>query len=321
MKITITDSENGRVLREYLRKDIGFSSKQLKKMKFSDDGIKVNGAHVTVRYILKTGDVLELADGDTEDDVNPYIVPGSETVPVVFEDASLTVVNKPAGMPAHPSLGHKTDTVANALALRYIGTPYVFRPVNRLDGDTSGVMITANTRLAAYAMFRELKSGRVKKTYVAVLDGVPDAGDPAVTDDGDGVYRITSYMRRRAESIIERVECASDDDGAKLAVTRFKVIASDGKHSVVAAEPVTGRTHQLRVHFASRGCPITGDTLYGTPSEYIGRQALHAVSTSFCHPDSRETVTVRAPLEGDIVSLIGRLFGDAEAILEEIGKL
>lgn len=311
MIITISEKDDGKILREYLRGDIKFSSKQLKRMKFSENGITVNGLHVTVRYILKAGDVLELADEDTEKDVNPYIVPGESEIDTLLEDASLTVVNKPAGMPSHPSLGHKTDTVANALALRYKGTPYVFRPVNRLDRDTSGVMITANTRLAAYKMFRELKEGRVKKTYVAVLDGnMPEQSG-----------EIVSYIRRADDSIIERVECGENEDGAKAAVTRYSVIASNAGHSVVAAEPVTGRTHQLRVHFKGQGCPITGDTMYGSPSGLIARHALHAAITEFDHPDSGERIRIHAPLPDDMVYLIGQTFGDADEILGKIGNL
>ena len=311
MIITISDREDGKILREYLRRDIKFSSKQLKRMKFSEDGIKVNGSHVTVRYVLRAGDVLELADGDTEDDVNPYIVPGNVFVNVVFEDSSLTVVNKPAGMPSHPSLGHKTDTVANALALRYRGTPYVFRPVNRLDRDTSGVMITANTRLAAYKMFRELTGGSVKKTYIAVLDNTPP----------ESCGEIVSYIRRADDSIMERTECGKDEDGAKIAVTRYAIIASNGRYSVVRAEPITGRTHQLRVHFKGLGCPITGDTMYGSSSEFIGRHALHAVSTEFFHPDSGERIRISAPLADDMVLLIRSVFSDADDILEKIGNI
>lgn len=311
MIITISDREDGKILREYLRRDIKFSSKQLKRMKFSEDGIKVNGSHVTVRYVLRAGDVLELADGDTEDDVNPYIVPGNVFVNVVFEDSSLTVVNKPAGMPSHPSLGHKTDTVANALALRYRGTPYVFRPVNRLDRDTSGVMITANTRLAAYKMFRELTGGSVKKTYIAVLDNTPS----------ESYGEIVSYIRRANDSIMERIECGKDEDGAKIAVTRYTIIASNGRYSIVRAEPITGRTHQLRVHFKGLGCPITGDTMYGSSSEFIGRHALHAASTEFFHPDSGERIRISAPLADDMVLLIRSVFSDADDILEKIGNI
>lgn len=311
MIINISRLHSGKVLREYLRREIGFSSKQLKRMKFSEDGIKVNGSHVTVRYILNEGDVLELADTDTEDDVNPYIVPGECSVEVLLEDSSLTVINKPPMMPAHPSLGHKTDTAANALASRYIGTNYVFRPVNRLDRDTSGVMITANSRLAAYKMFREMKAGRIRKTYVAVLEGElsPPAG------------KIESYIKRAPDSIMEREECHSEEEDSKYALTEYSVISSNGRYSVVRAEPITGRTHQLRVHFAGRGCPIVGDTLYGNGSEYIDRQALHAIKSEFDHPESGENIKVSAPLAPDMTELIKKLFSDSEEILRRIGEI
>ncbi len=299
MIIKIDEKDNGRRLKEYLGHELGFSMKLLRRVKFTDGGLEVNGAHVTVRYILKTGDILAVNFEDNADDMNPYTVPASLPIDVIYEDGDLTVVNKPAGMPAHPSLGHKDDTVANALAYRYSDKPYVFRPVNRLDRDTSGVMITANNRVAAFRLYKQMMAGNIRKRYIAVLGGIlPDA-------DGE----IVSYIRRREESIMERVECSPDEDGAKIAVTRYATVAEADGYSIVVAEPVTGRTHQLRVHFASRGCQIVGDDMYGTPSEYISRHALHAVTTVIPHPTGGEVMTVRAPLPADIRSLITKLFG------------
>ncbi|MBR4881324.1 MAG: RluA family pseudouridine synthase, partial [Clostridia bacterium] len=142
MNIEVTTDIAGITIREYLRGRLGYSSAMLKKLKFTDGGIKVNGKFVTVRHVLSVGEVLSLMSEDREDDVSPYIIPYDLPIDVVYEDEHITVVNKPPFMPAHPSFGHRDDTVANALAFRYKDFPYVFRPVNRLDRDTSGVMLT-----------------------------------------------------------------------------------------------------------------------------------------------------------------------------------
>jgi len=312
VEIRITAADAGKTILTLTRRDLGFSAALLKKLKFSDGGILVNGNFVTVRYVLKEGDLLSFAMDDREEDVSPYIVPVPLDLPVLYEDGEITAVNKPPDMPAHPSLGHKLDTVANALAYRYGDKPYVFRPVNRLDRDTSGVMLTANTKLSAYKMAAAMQAHRIHKTYVTVLHGrLPER-------EGE----ILAPIRRTAESIITREVCAPDDPRAHAAETRWRVLAETDAFTVAAARPITGRTHQIRVHFTSLGCPLVGDDLYGTPSPLIGRHALHAAVTAFPHPESGATVIVRAPLPADMRQLILHLFGtDADAVFEEIEKL
>lgn len=312
MDITVTSAEAGITIREYLRGRLGYSSAMLKKLKFTEGGIKVNGSFVTVRHILQEGEVLSLMSEDRVEDTSPYILPSDAKIEVVYEDEHITVVNKPPFMPAHPSFGHRDDTVANALAARYSAAPYVFRPVNRLDRDTSGVMLTANSRLASYKMYRLMTEGCIRKCYVAVLDGVPS--------EKNGI--IESYMRRKDGSIVEREECSADSDGAKYAKTEYSVLFQDKVHSVVLALPITGRTHQLRVQFAGIGCPITGDTMYGQESTHITRQALHAVSSSFPHPITGVSMTVRANLPTDMTELIRAMFPDNdEEIFDVLSKI
>lgn len=303
MDIRIEDNYEGMLIRDVLKTKLGYSVNLIKKLKFSENGIRVNGEWVTVRYVLRRGDVLSLAVEDTEEDVSPYIIPSPLPLEVLYEDEFVTAVNKPYDMPAHPSLGHQLDTVANALAYRYRDRIYVFRPVNRLDRDTSGCMLTSNSRDASYKMYLAMTGGQIVKTYLAVLDGVPN--------EGEGTLR--SYMHRRPDSIIMREETSPDTPDAKSAVTEYRVIARGGGRSVVLASPITGRTHQLRVQFAGIGCPITGDSLYGAPSELIARHALHSITTSFPHPESGATVTVNAPLPEDMRVLLERLgFADVD---------
>lgn len=308
MDIRVTPDIAGITIREYLRSRLGYSSAMLKKLKFTEGGITVNGKFVTVRHVLLEGEILSLMSEDRDDDVSPYIIPYDIPIDVVYEDEHITAVNKPPNMPAHPSFGHRDDTVANALAFRYRGEPYVFRPVNRLDRDTSGVMLTANTRLASYKMYKLMTEGKIRKSYVAVLDGVPPEEAGA----------IRSFMRRKEGSVVEREECG-ENDGGKVAVTEYRVLYAKDGHSVVLASPITGRTHQLRVQFAGIGCPITGDTMYGREDCRIDRQALHAVKTEFPHPASGEILDLRASVPEDIRHLMSELFDlPPEAILKNL---
>ncbi len=305
MEILIDGNYEGKLVREVLKKELGFSVNLIKKLKFSPDGIKVNGSWVTVRYELRKGDVLFLNVEDKPEEVSPYIIPGDFDVEVIYEDGYVTAVNKPPDMPTHPSHGHRLDTVANALARRYADRPYVFRPVNRLDRDTSGCVLTANTKDASYKMYSAMVSGKIRKTYLAVTDGVP------------GVSRgeLRSYMRRHEESIIVREECGENDEGAKLALTEYEVLSSAGGHTLILLRPLTGRTHQLRVQLAGIGCPIHGDSLYGKASEYIGRHALHSWKTVFPHPYTGESVELCAPLPEDMKRIIDLFELDTETLL------
>ena len=294
MDILIDKQYEGKLIREVLQKDLGYSANLIKKLKFSDDGIMVNGKWVTVRYALREGDVLSLAVEDKPEDVSPYIIPVDLPLPILYEDEYVTAVNKPYNMPSHPSLGHRLDTVANALAYHFQPKIYVFRPVNRLDRDTSGCMLTANTKDASYKMYTAMVDGKIRKTYLAVLDGIPD----------EKRGTLTSYMHRKADSIIVREECSPDEKDAKIAVTKYTVVCESGDRCVVLASPITGRTHQIRVQFAGIGCPVTGDSLYGTESPYISRHALHSRETTFPHPATGEMITVKAPVPDDIRELM-----------------
>ncbi|MBR6915256.1 MAG: RluA family pseudouridine synthase [Clostridia bacterium] len=305
MEITVDKDLSGLTVREYLTRRLGYSSAMIKKLKFSEDGILVNGSFVTVRYEMKEGDVLSLAVEDRADDVSPYTVPVDLPLDVIYEDGLITAVNKPAGMPSHPSHGHRYDTVSNALAYRYRDRNYVFRPVNRLDRDTSGCMLTSNTRDASYKMYRAMTEGKIIKTYVAVADGT--------MTEKEGVW--DQPIGRSPTSIITR---RIDPDG-KPSLTKYRVLAAEREKTLLLVRPETGRTHQIRVHAAYAGHPLTGDDLYGAVSGLIGRQALHCAETVFPHPGTGETVTVTAPIPADLEELIAEYFPgfDLERILKE----
>lgn len=275
MTIHISQEYEGRLLRSYLTHTLSLSTATVTRLKNHERGIVVNGARVTVRYILHAGDVLELAVGDTPETATHTVLPAELPLDILYEDDHLLALNKPADMPTHPSHGHLTDTLANALAWRYAkeGEPFVFRPLGRLDRNTSGVVIAAKTLAASGFLGRALKEGHVTKRYLAILEGELPCGDGKTE-------RIDTYMCRLNTPGIRRAVCTADEADAQHALTVYRVLGAANGHTLVLAEPKTGRTHQLRVHFAHIGHPLIGDDLYGTPSPLMGRHALHALSLS-----------------------------------------
>ena len=300
MRITVSDEFDGKTVGSVLR-DHGASGTLIKLLKSRPHGITVAGADATVRAVVRTGDVILADDADTYEDENEYVFPSEDKIDILYEDEDVFVLNKPFGMPTHTSHGHYADTLANALCAEYRRRrlPFVFRPVNRLDADTSGAVLIAKSKLSACVLARHMESGMIKKTYIAVLDGEmrTPIGVPQT---------IKSYIRRSSDTIILRESIPIPDDPALIpdgdyAETRYTCLYKGNGHSIVSATPVTGRTHQLRVHFSSAGYPISGDDMYGGSRELISRQALHAYKIEF--PAGGSSVRVTAPLPGDIQKL------------------
>ena len=312
MDILIKKDQDGVTVLQYIKRNLTISAAHLKHLKFSADGIRVNGDHVTVRRVLREGDILSLATEDREDDCN--IMPKDLPLRIAYEDEDCIVPSKPHDMPTHPSHDHYDDTVANALAYRYeqLGQPFVFRPVNRLDRNTSGLLLIAKNRISAGRLSRCMAEGDIGKVYVAILSGRLPLREG----------RIETYMRRTAQSIIVRENCGADE-GGDYALTEYRVLCESGEYSLVAASPITGRTHQLRVHFAGMGAPILGDDMYGDSSQLIDRHALHSMLLSF--PDGKGgRVIVRDSLPDDMERVIGQFFcggTDLSGLQDECEKL
>ncbi len=300
MEYTVPKRCDGKTVLEIMRRELGFSRATLKHLKFIENGIMLNGQHVTVRKCVHASDILSLAIEDTQ--TPERLTPCNLDLRIAYEDSELVVPDKNANMPTHQSHGHYGDTVANALTYRYaqMGLPFVFRPVNRLDRNTSGLLIVARNRLSAAALAKSMQDGKIKKKYIAVLRGVLPMSE--------GI--IDTYMRRTEQSVIVREAC-DECEGADRAITEYTVICKSDTHTLVCATPVTGRTHQLRVHFASLGCPIEGDDLYGSASPYIDRHALHSFFLEFPHPDGSGSIRVAAPMHQDMIKLSKTVFGDS----------
>lgn len=289
----------GLTIKDILINELGFSKRAIAALKSRPDGILLNGNHATVRAVINSGDVLTINCEDMESN-REKLVPSSTMPNIICEDEHIVAVNKPPYMPTHQSQGHFYDTLANSLAYYYTneGRPFVFRSVNRLDRNTSGVVLVAKSRLAASKLSEQMKRDLIKKTYLAILDG---------NIEGD-LGTIETYIRRAEESIIIREVCDECEDG-KIAITNYRVLARNSGLSLVEAEPQTGRTHQLRVHFAHIGAPILGDDLYGNASPLIARHALHASKLELMHPDTEEELCIHAPLPDDMKAIIEKHFG------------
>lgn len=263
----------------YLRRECGLSHRQISRLKQIEGGMTVNGKPLRSVDIVRKGDVIRLHMTDT-----PNIVPNPELyVPVAFEDEDVRFFDKPAGMPIHPSHGHRLDTLGNAFAAMY--PEETFRPVNRLDSNTSGLTAAAKHAIAAAQL-----PPRIRKTYLAAVTGTPPA---------EGT--IDAPLGRTEESII--VRCIRPD--GQHAVTHFRTVVRGEKYSLVELHLETGRTHQIRVHMASIGCPLAGDALYGGDRSDLSRHALHCCRALYTD-GAGELHTIESPLPEDMQSLFGR---------------
>ncbi len=301
--IVISKAEDGITVKEWLYKN-KISHALVTRLKRIENGITVNGEHATVRRVLSAGDVLCLAADDRPEELNDSLVPTKMPLDIIFEDDDIIAVNKPYDMATHPSIGHFEDTLANGLAYYFSSQniPFVFRAINRLDRDTSGVVLVAKNQMSAARLAAEMQAGNIKKTYIAVVGGIltPESGV------------IDKPIRRKQASIITREACDISAPGAKNALTSYHTLVAGASASVVRAQPQTGRTHQLRVHFAHMGAPIVGDGMYGTaevcPTELdkmMTRHALHAASLEFTL--GGRSVCLEAKLPDDMAALIRRI--------------
>lgn len=250
----------------------GLSVTLVKKAKYG--GILLNGVAVTVRATVNAGDKIEIF---LEEQISDGIPPMDIPLKVLYEDEDILAVDKPTNMPTHPSKGNNLPTLANAV-MGYYNCNFVFRSVNRLDRDTSGVVVIAKNKIAASALSSSMKKGLWYKKYRAIVEGCPE--------NTEG--RIDAPIERIKEGNIKRMV---RPDG-KRAVTDYKVIESYGESSLCEITLLTGRTHQIRVHMSYIGHPLVSDFLYGTESdkEYY----LRCIEISFPHPKSGENIVIRA---------------------------
>ena len=274
-ELCVNDITSPIKIRDYMKNHLGFSTSLIARVKFG--GVYLNGEEVHMRAIVSPGDkICILYPEEDSENIKPINIP----LDIVYEDEYILAVNKPINMPVHPSKGNSLPTLANAVRA-YLDRPFVFRAVNRLDRDTSGIVLIAKDPLTGAKLCRSIKNGGLGKKYIAIVKGVPNSKS--------GV--INAPIERLSEGNIKRVVRT---DG-KESITEYKVLSTtvDG-NSICEIIPITGRTHQIRVHMAHIGHPLINDFLYG---ERVDNQTykLHCYLIEFDHPYSDEKKTLLSP--------------------------
>ena len=285
---TVTAGEDGLTVRQLLRSLWHIDHSLLSRLKFRN-AITLNGVPVTVRAVAHTGDLL-CADVSDPPGENPHIQPVDFPLDVLYEDDDLLLLNKPAGIAIHPAaLTEETATIAGAVA-HYLQSDS-FHAVNRLDRGTTGVMAVAKTGFVHARCMTLLHTDGFQRDYRAVCDGLPPH------PEGD----IDLPLGRAEGSLLKR--CPAP--GGQSAHTHYQVLSAANGRALLRLTPTTGRTHQLRVHMAAIGCPLTGDWLYGTEDKsLIARPALHSYHLRMMHPVTGAVIDVTAPLPEDIQRLL-----------------
>ena len=291
----ITPAHAGMSVERYLKQEHGYSTRTLVKLKHYPQGLQLNGRHARTVDLLQAGDTLAVTFLDSQEHGVEHFIRSNRRVEIPYEDDDLLVFNKPADMPCHQSCGHAADTLANVFAAHcdHLGLDLMYRPLNRLDRDTSGAVLVAKNRFAAARV-----TNNFHKTYQAILLGCPPQPQG----------RVDAPIRREFPEEMRRIVAP---DGQR-AVTKLPGAGAGGRWrdsrfrwSTLCWRPAAPT--QIRVHMAYLGCPVLGDELYGQKSELIPRQALHCRHIAFPQPVTGQEIRVDCPLPADMQA-VSRLF-------------
>jgi 23S rRNA pseudouridine1911/1915/1917 synthase len=282
----ITETNQNLRIEQFLRRR-GYSRQNLTELKKMPESILVNGIWRHLNEPLHIGDTLtvQIQEQETSEKIPPVELP----LDILYEDEDILVVNKPAGMPIHPSRNNYYNSLANALAWYYAqqNQPFIFRCTNRLDRDTSGLTVIAKHMVSSSVLSGLVRRHQIKREYRAIVRGtvMPDSGT------------IDAPLSRKPGSVIERTV---DFEHGEHAVTHYHVLDEKDGYSLVSLRLETGRTHQIRIHMKYLGYPLIGDYLYNPDMERISRQALHSYRMQFPHPITGEPMDFTAPLPDDM---------------------
>ncbi|HHT49352.1 MAG TPA: RluA family pseudouridine synthase [Firmicutes bacterium] len=290
LRLSILSVWKGRTVESVLRQELQFSRRQIIALKKSN-GLFLEGKPVRAKTILHGGEELVVRFPLPP----PQQIRGEKIdLSIVYEDPDLIVVNKPAGMLVHPVRYHLTGTVANALVYHWHtkNEKAAVHPVHRLDQPTSGLLLIAKSSWAHQQLSLQLTKDKINRRYLAVTDGIPpnESGliNAPVLKGTEGIKRVISPAGQEA-------------------LTRYRVLNRTDRAALLLVKLITGRTHQIRVHFASMGAALWGDPLYGRVDPNFPRPALHAVSLGFYHPRHHRRLRFRAPLPADLNKLTATL--------------
>lgn len=268
----------------------GFSRHLVITTKHQKNGLLLDGSPTRSNVRLKTGQLLTAAIVNHAP--NKHLQPMNLPLTIVYEDEDIIVLNKPAGMPVHPSQGHYADTLSNALAYYYqqLNEPFTARSVGRLDRDTSGLVLFARHELSACILAEQMRNRDIHREYRAICTGIlPESGT------------IDAPIARAHDSTIERI---IDTDRGEQAVTHFRRLHVANGYSLAAVRLETGRTHQIRVHMKYIGHPLPGDFLYNPNYDVIHRQALHSFRLAFRHPITKKPLNFTIPIPNDMQAIL-----------------
>ena len=286
----ITEQNTGQTIEQFLRSQ-GYSSQCIKELKKMPQSILINDEWQYMKHPLQPGEtlVVQVQEETSSEKIPPVELP----LDIVYEDEDILVINKPPHMPIHPSLNNYENSLANALAWYFAkqNKPFVFRCINRLDRDTSGLTIVAKHMLSAGILSAMVAERTIHREYLAIVRGevTPTQGT------------IDAPIGRAGDSIIER---KIDYEQGERAVTHYRLREYQNGHSLLSIHLETGRTHQIRVHMKHIGFPLVGDYLYNPDMEFIKRQALHSHRLQFVHPITKEAMDFTAPLPEDMKQVL-----------------
>ena len=272
---------DGQTVQTFLRRECGMSWRMVVKLKRVENGIMLDGVHVRTVDLLKAGQTLTVTMPTDAVRIEGMSLP----LDIVYEDDDLLVINKPPFLAVHPSAGKTDPTLANAVVAYFESqnTPLSFRPLNRLDRNTSGLVLAAKNPHVTFVM-----RNAAQKRYIAVVNG-----------ELRGSGTIDEPIRVKEGCAIQR----EVGEGGKPSVTHWTSLATNGKVSVLSIVLETGRTHQIRVHMSWLGYPLVGDTMY-SDDDTFARHALHCADMTFVHPMTGKTTVLHAPLPEDMRELI-----------------
>ena len=288
----VTDEFIGERIDKYLSMQIQGKSRSFIQGLITDKKIHINGSEVKSNYKLRKNDIINVI---LPEPIELNVTAEKIDINIIYEDEDVVVVNKEKGMVVHPAPGNYKGTLVNALLYHcgdLSGINGVIRPgiVHRIDKDTSGIVIFAKNEYIQECLIKQMKNKQFIKKYIAIVNGN--------LDNLEGI--INAPIARKENSIIER--CVSET--GDTAITHYKVLKRNDNFDVIECILETGRTHQIRVHFAYLGHSLLSDTLYGVSSPLINRQALHAYEVEFIHPITKQKVKYIADIPDDFKNIL-----------------
>lgn len=303
---TVQPDEAGERVDTFLARKTGISRSQIQRLILKKN-VLVNEKHISQNFKIRTADIISVTITDEHEEL---LIPEALDLPILYKDHHVVVVDKPAGMVVYPAAGHRSGTLMNALSyysekLATVGMPLRPGVVHRLDKETSGVMIIAVDDAAYYDLVEQFRHRTITRSYAALVYGTMKG------EKGEIIFKIG-----RSES--DRKKMSTRVRRGKEAVTRWKVLQKYHGATMVEVKLSTGRTHQIRVHFAAEGHPVLGDRTYGRVKEirvqrrriHFPRQMLHAAVLGFTHPSTGKYMEFSSPLPADMQTAVKELQGE-----------